>query len=245
MLSKAKVKYIQSLGHKKLRDQHGLFLAEGPKLVEEFLLSFRFKCKYLLATSEWLETLQKIDIAGIEKVEEVDQNELIKISQLATPRDVLAIFYQEKMVITSPGQKITLLLDGIRDPGNMGTIIRIADWFGVDNIICSVDSVDCYNPRVVQATMGSLARVNIVYMDLCEYIVSHPLIRVYAATLSGKSLDSFGKLPEGMLVIGNESTGIQENILKLPINEISINRLGHAESLNAAVACGIILYAIR
>ena len=214
-------------------------------MVEELLLSRRFKCKHLLTTLKWFETLQKIGYAGIEQVEEVEQFELDKISQLATPHDVLAIFYQEEMVIPFPDQKITLMLDGIRDPGNMGTIIRIADWFAVDNIICSIDSVDCYNPRVVQATMGSLARVNIVYLDLYEYIVSRPLISVYAATLSGKNIHSFGKVSEGMLVIGNESTGIHEKILQLPINEISIPRLGHAESLNAAVACGILLSAFR
>jgi TrmH family RNA methyltransferase len=141
--------------------------------------------------------------------------------------------------------KLSLLLDGIRDPGNMGTIIRIADWFGVAHIICSEDCVDCYNPKVVQATMGSLAGVDIFYTGLDKFISSNKALNVYAATLSGKDVSGIGKIKEGLLIIGNESTGIRDTLLPFITEQISIPRYGRAESLNAAVACGIILAAIR
>lgn len=133
------------------------------------------------------------------------------------------------------------MVDGIRDPGNMGTIIRIADWFGINNIICSRDCVEQYNPKVVQASMGSIARVNIVYKDLEEFLKQNKNVIVYAATLNGKSVHSVDKINEGLLLIGNESNGIRSELLALVTEEITIPRLGGAESLNAAVATGIIL----
>ena len=137
--------------------------------------------------------------------------------------------------------KITLALDTIQDPGNMGTIIRIADWFGVENIICSAGCADMYNPKVVQATMGSLARVNIIHTNLGEWLQQHHGVKIYGASLAGKNIKSHDAVKEGIIVIGNEARGISEEIMELVNEKITIPRLGHAESLNAAVATGIIL----
>ena len=137
--------------------------------------------------------------------------------------------------------KLSLMLDDLQDPGNLGTIIRIADWFGIDNIICSENSVDCYNPKVVQSTMGSLARVNILYVQLEKFLKENSGIKVYAATLSGTSIFKLPKITEGIILIGNESKGIHHDLLKYKVEQITIPRIGHAESLNAAVAAGIIV----
>ena len=153
----------------------------------------------------------------------------------------MAVFYKKEDKITGLKDNFSLMLDEIKDPGNMGTIIRTADWFGVKNIICSNECVDYYNPKVVQATMGSLCRVNIIYTELEEFINKNKAIKTYAATLSGKPLSSFNKLKEGIILIGNESKGVKENLLKLVAEQITIPKQGEAESLNAAVACGIIL----
>ena len=214
-------------------------------MVEELLASQKFRCQVLCGTKEWFERSKTVNLSGIAEIELVEQFELEKISQLITPHEVLAVFSQREIIAPVFEKKLSLILDGIRDPGNMGTIIRTADWFAIENIFCSQDSVDCYNPKVVQATMGSLARVNIVYTGLYDFIHSNDSVRVYAATLSGKNLSAIGKLAEGMVVIGNESTGIRDNILQLVKYDISIPRFGRAESLNAAVACGIILASIR
>ena len=245
MLSKAKVKYIQSLGHKKLRDEKKVFMAEGPKVVEELLKTQKFICRVLCATQFWFDNFKYPALQTIEDVCVVEEFELQKISQLAASNGVLAIFTQN--VGTEPilTKKLSLVLDGIRDPGNMGTIIRIADWFSIDHIICSMDSVDCYNPKVVQASMGSIARVNIVYRDIHDFIATNSHYNVYAATLHGKNVFSMGKVQEGLVVIGNESTGIRTDILGMIKYEVSIPRLGNAESLNAAVACGIIIASLR
>ena len=133
------------------------------------------------------------------------------------------------------------MLDDIQDPGNLGTIIRIADWFEIENIICSYHCVDCYNPKVVQATMGSLVRVDIWYTSFFSFLDANKNISVYAATLSGTSLPEFNKVNEGILLIGNESMGINDELLKKATQKITIPKYGHAESLNAAVATGIIL----
>jgi len=141
--------------------------------------------------------------------------------------------------------RISLILDDIQDPGNLGTIIRNADWFGIENIICSENCVDCYNPKVVQSTMGSLSRVNIVYTDLISFIKKKVGISLYAAALSGTSIYKIEKIKEAFILIGNESKGVHEDILKLATHKITIPKYGHAESLNAAVASGIILAQLK
>ena len=132
------------------------------------------------------------------------------------------------------------MLDGIQDPGNLGTIVRIADWFGIGKVICSNDTADLFNPKVVQSTMGSIARIELVYEELETYMQNHPQL-YYGATLDGKPLDKIGKLKAGVIVIGNESKGIRPGVFERLTDKITINRIGQAESLNAAVATGVIL----
>lgn len=242
MLSKKIVKYIQSLSHKKLRDGENAFIAEGPKVVAELLSSGNFICKIICAEKEWLSANRDSLHISAPDIYEIDEDALQKISLLKTPNKVIAVFKKKKPVPhTELGNKITLALDSVSDPGNMGTIIRIADWFAIENIICSDDCVDCYNPKVVQSTMGSLARVNILYADLTSFFSAHKNISIYAATLSGKNVSEFKGLHEGFILIGNESKGISEELLNVSKNQITIPRYGNAESLNAAVATGIIL----
>ena len=243
MLSKTSVKYIQRLAHKKFRDEHGVFIAEGPKVVDELLRSNNLKCKNIYATAEWFNererSLPKIVSQG--ELVGIGDIELEQISQLQTPNKVLAIFYKKEQKLSPLANTVSLMLDEIQDPGNLGTIIRTADWFGVKNIICSNECADCYNPKVVQATMGSLARVNIIYTGLEEFINKSKNTPVFAATLNGKPVTELSKLKEGIILIGNESKGVKENLLLHAAEKITIARQGEAESLNAAVACGIIL----
>lgn len=242
MLSKTMVKYIQSLGHKKLRDEEALFIAEGPKVVSELLTSGKFICKSVFAFSSWLAQNENLlKHLPAENIIEVNEIDLQKISLLSTPNLVLAVFHQKQNEAVELKNNLSVMLDGIQDPGNMGSIIRNADWFGVKNIICSNECVDCYNPKVVQSTMGSLGRVKIIYSDLQKFIQQHASIKTFAATLDGENISSLKKIAEGIILIGNESKGVSEDILKLCSNKITIPKYGEAESLNAAVACGIIL----
>ncbi|HEV8083427.1 MAG TPA: RNA methyltransferase [Chitinophagaceae bacterium] len=242
MLSKKIVKYIQSLSHKKYRDEEGVFIAEGPKVIAELLASQNFICKIVCAEKEWLLSNKSLFNTPVSNIYEIDENSLKKMSLLKTPNKVIAVFSKKDLNTQQElSNKITLALDGISDPGNIGTIIRIADWFAIENVICSEDCVDCYNPKVIQSTMGSLARVNILYTDLKSFFLSHKNISIYAATLSGKNVSEFKSLEEGFILIGNESKGISKELLAISKNQITIPRYGNAESLNAAVATGIIL----
>lgn len=241
MLSKTIIKYIQSLAHKKFRDEQGVFIAEGPKVVAELLLSTKFKCKIIYGVQSWMDdnaTLLK-NILEENKIK-IPESDLERISLLQTPNKVLAVFFKKDEKLDKLNKKFSLMLDEIQDPGNLGTIIRTADWFGVKNIICSNQCADCYNPKVVQATMGSLARINIIYTELEKFIHTNKGIPVYATTLEGESLSTF-KINEGIILIGNESKGVSHNLLKLVTEQVTIPKKGEAESLNAAVACGIIL----
>ncbi len=243
MLSKKIVKYIQSLSHKKFRAEEGVFIAEGQKVVGEFLRSENMKCTLVCAEKSWLlENESLLKNISPEKIFETDEHWLKTISQVKTPNKVLAVFKKkDEEEAESVAGKISIMLDDLQDPGNLGSIIRIADWFAIENIICSKSSVDCYNPKVVQATMGSLSRVNVFYTDIENFIQENKKVKVFATTLSGASIFKLPEIKEGIILIGNESKGIHENILKLCPHQITIPRLGHAESLNAAVACGIIL----
>ncbi len=242
MLSKTIVKYIQSLAHKKLRDEHGVFIAEGPKVVAELLHSNKFPYKIICGLQSWMDDNAVLlrNISAEDKIE-INESELERISLLQTPNKVMAVFYKKENELTDLKNNFSLMLDEIQDPGNMGTIIRTADWFGIKNIICSNECADCYNPKVVQASMGSLGRVNIIYTQLEEFIHENKGISIYAATLTGKHLSSFNKLKEGIILIGNESKGVKENLLRLAAEQITIPKYGEAESLNAGVAAGIIL----
>ncbi|HMK04743.1 MAG TPA: RNA methyltransferase [Ferruginibacter sp.] len=243
MLSKTHTKYIQSLQHKKSRDEAGLFIAEGPKLVPDLLAGRNFICKELFAVKEWFDHNEKLRSTYPNiSFTEVEDFELGKISALTTPNSVLAVFEKRKpdsnIVLKD---KITLVLDTIQDPGNLGTIIRIADWFGLENIVCSQGCADMYNPKVVQSTMGSLGRVNIIYTNLAGWLKKNNSIKIYSASLTGKPLPALGKLKEGIIIIGNEAHGISDEVMELVNEKITIPRTGEAESLNAAVAAGIII----
>jgi len=241
MLSKTHSKYIQSLHHKKFRDIESRFIAEGGKVVLELLQSQKYNCREIYGTQQWLNTNEAL----IRKyftgpMETIQDHELEKIAALATPNQVLAIFQKAQAKVVSPAGKISLVLDNIQDPGNMGTIIRIADWFGIKDIICSFHTADIYNPKVVQSTMGSLGRVNILYTELQEWIAQNRQVKLYAAALNGTNVKNI-RLQEGLIIIGNEAKGISEELLQLADERITIQKLGQAESLNAAVAAGIIL----
>jgi RNA methyltransferase, TrmH family len=244
MFSKSTAKYIQSLQHKKFRDELNAFVVEGPKVVTELLNESNISC-----TGIYIEEDRVSDMpASVQKFSDiitpVKSFELEKLSALHTPNQVVAVFKKkDDQPVTNVRGNVTLLLDGIQDPGNFGTIIRLADWFGIKNIVCSHDTVDQYNPKVVQSTMASLARVNIFYDDPLEWLTGKD-VGIYVAALDGKSVKEMKPITEGIIVIGNESKGVQPALMDIATERITIPRLGKAESLNAAIATGIILYAL-
>lgn len=234
MLSKNEAKYIQSLCHKKQRQEERLFIAEGVKLVEE-LLQTDYRIRKLYATDEWMSQHR-----GVE-AQPVTEQELERISGLVSPNQVLAIVEQKQQQETPVlEQQFAIALDGIQDPGNMGTIIRIADWFGIRSILAGTDTVEVYNPKVIQATMGSFIRVNVWYGEL-EKVLPTAGLPVYGAVLEGHDIHQTTKAAEGILLIGNEGKGINPALFPYITHPVTIPRIGGAESLNAAVATGIIL----
>lgn len=242
MLSKSTIKFIHSLQQKKNRDQEKMFIAEGPKLVVELLQEKKFTCHKVLVSPSGHESLIA-DLGNIENLplEIIEEFELGKISSLKQPNKILAIFHQSA-VIPNPDftNKISLVLEDIQDPGNMGTLIRIADWFNIKYIICSEHTADVYNNKVVQSSMASIGRVEVIYKNLKTWLPAIDLPKI-AATLQGKNVNEFPAIKEGLLLIGNEGNGLSKEVLSLCNQEIAIPRLGKAESLNAAVATGIIL----
>jgi TrmH family RNA methyltransferase len=243
MLSKNEVKTIQTLSQKKGRKETGMFLAEGVKIVNELLQSFPDQLVRLYATEVFF-TEHSIK-PDEDRFKQISEAELEKISSLQTPNQVLAIVHQFKAdgLLSAPEEWI-LALDGIRDPGNMGTIIRMADWFGIPSILCSPDCVDVYNSKVVQASMGSLFRVQIQEVDL---VTALPRLQlpVIAAALSGNRLNQFAFPSTGVLLIGNEGEGIRPELASLISNRVTIPAYGNAESLNAAIATGILLWELK
>ena len=240
MLVKSKVKYIQSLGQKKFRQQEGVFVAEGPKLVKELLTEHSDSVVQVFALKNWIDENKRVTINC--NLSEITEAELEKISQLTTPNQVVAVVKHFNTIKPiADKEKFILVLDGIQDPGNLGTIIRIADWFGVQHIVCSEDSADRYNPKVVQSTMGSIGRVNVFYTSLTKWLGEQQDARIYAAVLEGQDITRMQEPAGGVIVIGNESKGISEEVLRFCNMSITIPQKGKAESLNAAVATGIIL----
>lgn len=237
MLSKKEIKDIQSLGHKKFRNETKLFIAEGPKIVSEFSELIPKQIEKIYAMEQWKNFHE--NSSNTDKIIVISEKELERISQLQTPNQVLAVVKQFESKPTN-ASSFTIYLDAIQDPGNFGTIIRIADWFGVKNIVCSEGCADMYNPKVVQSTMASIARVNIFYDENNDWL-QQKNVPVYAATLNGVSIYEHEKTNKGILIIGNESKGISKELLQLATQKITIPKKGNAESLNAAVATGIIL----
>ena len=243
MLSKNEVKYIQSLGHKKRRDEERLFLVEGSKMVAELVHDYPGAIVRLYATETFYSNCPLAK--NIQQHHVVTEEELERISQLQTPNQALALlnYFPQKEWEASPSEW-TLVLDAIRDPGNMGTIIRLADWFGIKHIVCSPDCADIYNPKVVQATMGSIMRVTIIEKELTTFL-SNQQLPVVGAVLGGKELASFTFPGSGILVIGNEANGIREEVIPLLTDSLMIPRFGEAESLNAAIATSIFLWELK
>jgi len=238
-LSKTDFKNIQALKTAHGRKKQGAFLVEGPKLVEE-LLKTSLEIKYLLATQEWAGSLPDF----LEKLSMMKSSELDRLSMFPKANQVIAVVnYPKKNENRLDFRKNILVLDTIQDPGNLGTIIRTADWFGIKNIICSVETADIYNPKVVQASMGSVFRVDVRYVDLVETIQSYPEVPVYGALLDGTEISQVNFEKSGFVIIGNESKGISDPLKKLVNQSIFIPRSDYSqtESLNASVACGIIL----
>ena len=236
MINKNELKYIQSFAHKKHWAEESVFIMEGPKMMEELMAS-DFVVRQAYATKEWIESQP----LKPHYVTEVADFELDKLTQLQKANQVIALV--EKKPMNGPIQlkgKMNIFLDGIQDPGNLGTIIRTADWFGLDQIVVSADTASCYNPKVVQSTMGSILRVQVIVADLTDLIQSAKM-PIYGAVLEGKSIQTIEIAKEGIVVIGNESKGIRSPLLSLITDPITIPKYGAAESLNAAVATGIIL----
>ena len=254
MLSKNKIKFINSLKKKKYRTEKGLFIAEGTRLVQD-LLGEGVRAELLCATSPWLEKNPPESGAKIKEQIEVTEQELGKISELKTPAEVLGVFAISGGISKDEdlSGKLSLVLDRINDPGNLGTIVRLADWFGIENIICSPDTVDLYNPKTVQATMGSIARVKVSYRELANFLENwshHPDFDIYGCFLEGENLYTSPLQDKGMIVMGSEAQGISENLRPYINRQLYIpafNQAGatKAESLNVSMATGIVCSEFR
>ncbi|WP_430424328.1 TrmH family RNA methyltransferase [Maribacter litoralis] len=238
MVVKSELKLIKSLQQKKCRNEHGLFVVEGKKTVEEVVNSNMKQYKLFAVDPDGLE------VEGTQVIK-ITSRELSQMSGLKNPNGYLGVFYIPKQTgnITSDW---VLALDGVQDPGNLGTIIRLCDWFGISDIICSTDTVDCYNPKVLQATMGSITRVNIQYMPLDAFLGSSQL-PIYGTFMDGYNVNTT-KLPEkGIMVMGNEGKGVSNAIAELCTDRLTIPQFGGetTESLNVASATAILLHEIR
>ena len=248
MISKSLLKLIKSLEQRKFRKETGLFVAEGGKTVQD-LLDLGLACTNIIATEEWLKNHK---ISTTDTITVVSEEEMKKASFLRTPQGVLALFKQQTYVTdhTVPEHELCLALDNIQDPGNMGTIIRIADWFGIENIFCSAGTADVYNPKTVQATMGAIGRVKVHYVDLPSFIeTTKGRAPLYGTFLDGENI--YGKKLEnrGVIIMGNEGNGISEECSKNITERLFIPNypVGRetSESLNVSVATAIICSEFR
>lgn len=241
MISKSDVKYIQSLAHKKFREEEGLFVVEGVKMVQEMLIEYPEKIAHLYATLPWADQLSKFGTLKC-PVSVIDDKTLNRVSQLKTPNEVLVLVkLPQQMDVEVDKNGLTVVLDQVQDPGNLGTIIRTCDWFGVKNIVCSPDTVDAFNHKTVQAAKGSLLRLNICYTDLSTFLSNQKDIPIYAAVLGGRSVNEVSFQQPAILVVGNEANGISSEVINFATEKITIPKIGKAESLNAAIATAIIL----
>ena len=246
MLSKNKIKYIHSLELKKNRKEEHAFVAEGHKLVGDLL--GHFPCKLLVATRAWLERNSGMKA---DEIIEVTQEELTRASLQKAPQEVLAVFEQPtyEMDASVVSQNLCLALDDVQDPGNLGTIIRLADWFGIEHIFCSQVTVDVYNPKTIQATMGALARVKLHYCHLPSFIASLKDTPVYGTFLDGENMYGKNLSEHGLIVMGNEGNGISDEVGKLVNERLYIPNYPPqretSESLNVAIATSVICAEFR
>lgn len=243
MLSKKEIQFIRSLKLKKYRQKYATFIAEGEKWMDE-IINAQYPVQNIYTTSlHWFEKSNSLPFYQ-GKVTLINEKTLQKISQLKTPNKILCVLNQPAITLNQAylNQHITLVCDDISDPGNMGSIIRTACWFGYPQIICSPNCVDVYNPKVVQATMGTLLKVHIFRAELIPLFEQLPEIPVYASSLNGKSLSQYNSVKKGFLVIGNESKGVSQSILTKAQHLVKIEGSGDAESLNASVAAGVFMF---
>lgn len=244
MLSKSTISLLKSLQQKKFRIEHGLFLVEGYKSVIDFAHS-----AYQIVTIYYTNTIDPklLKLSGKINFSEISLSELEKISSLRSPQNIIAVVKMPEWPMLKAlalKNKFAIALDGIQDPGNMGTIIRTADWFGIQHIICSADTVDVYNPKVVQATMGSLSRINVYYVDLADFLKSIN-VPFFGALLDGSNIYQTDFGTEGLIIMGNEGNGLRPEIIKLVKNAVTIPRGGNAESLNVGIATAIFCSEIK
>ena len=246
-LSKNKIKYIRSLDSKKARKEEKVFLAEGTKIVNELI--HIFECETIVATKDWYKAYPSIKA---NELIVVSDEELSKVSLLKTPQQVLAVFKQPNYTFDGSviKEQLCIALDNIQDPGNLGTIIRIADWFGIEHIFCSIDTVDIYNPKVVQATMGAIARVKIQYTSLKDLIRNEgENVSIYGTFLDGENIYKYNLNNYGLIVMGNEGNGVSDEIRALVNEKLYIPNYPASretsESLNVAIATAIVCAEFR
>lgn len=238
MISKNQIKFVKSLQQKKQRDIHKCFVVESTKNVLEILQS-DYDVLHLFANENWL---SDYEIHSACTLNEVSQKEMQRISSLKSVSEVLAVVKIPIEQNTIDLIDVNIVLDDIKDPGNLGTIIRVCDWFGVKTIYCSKQSVDVYNPKVIQSTMGSVSRVKVVYTDIMDLIKNAgDNVKVYAAVMDGENVNSVDVSGNNLIVFGNESHGISKEVLSLIKENITIQKIGEAESLNVAISAAIIL----
>ena len=238
-ISIQKIKWIKSLHLKKNREKENFFLVEGEKIVNELIQNFPELIRLIVCKSSFTEKSVELKAISQERIFQANTEEMERISTLNTASTVLAVVekFQVKEIDAS---KSLLLIDGIQDPGNLGTIIRTADWFGIDQILCSPTTVDLYNSKALQATMGSFLRVNVHYEDLKPFLIENQE-KVYAALMDGIPYQQIPKENVKMILLGNEGKGISPELLPLLKNPLTIPGKGQAESLNVGIACGILL----
>lgn len=248
MLSRTKIREIRSLEIKKFRDERGLFVAEGNKLVTALLPAF--ECEWLIAYSSWIAA--QGDIPAKELVAAQGEADMRRVSFLKTPPDVVAVMRKPSCTLheVDPESELVLALDGVQDPGNLGTIVRLADWFGIRHIVCSRDTADVYSPKTVQATMGALAHVRVHYTDLEAYVARSKNAPVYGAFLCGKNIYEEPLARHGLIVMGNEGQGIRPGIATMIQKRLFIpsyppSSTGTSESLNVAVAAAVVCAEFR
>ena len=254
MISKNQIKYVRSLQMKKHRKAEGVFVAEGHKLVDDVMGAF--ECTYVAATSDWLAAherwVERLRSKGVE-VDDVTEDELRRVSLLETPQQVLAIFRQPRYEVDVDDvvrQQLCLALDDVQNPGNLGTIVRVADWFGIEHIFCSQGCADLYNPKTVQATMGAMARVKVHYVDLAEMLASLDAdTPVYGTFLDGENMYGKTLSEHGVIVMGNEGNGISAEVERHVTERLFIPNYSEgratSESLNVAIATAIVCAEFR
>jgi RNA methyltransferase, TrmH family len=229
ILTKAQIKHIQSFAHKKYRDEHNCFVAEGLKI-----------CSDIIANQAQVVLCYCTKSFGMPNECIIEPHMMQKISMLTTPTDLLIVFKKNAIKSVDYSNKITLVLDGIQDPGNLGTIIRTAHWYGIQHIVCSLDTADAFSSKVVQASMGSIIKVNIIRCALEDFLMQNNAIETFSTTLQGESLKTISIIKQAFIVIGKEGEGVRPAIQALCKKAIKIQGNSNAESLNVAVATGII-----